>query len=104
VTEFSESVYRVTSKIPPGKVATYGSVARAIGKPKASHAVGQALKANPRPPNVVPCHRVVRSDGDVGGYSGRGGVAKKVRLLTAEGVRVESGRIDLGRFLFADLG
>ena len=102
MTEFSESVYKVTSKVPTGKVTTYGAIARAIGKPRASHAVGQALKANPHAPDVVPCHRVVMSDGDIGGYSGRRGVAKKVRLLKEEGVLVDSGRIDLSRFLFAD--
>jgi len=80
--EFSESVYRAASKVPAGRVTTYGSIARAIGKPKASHAVGQALKANPHPPEVVPCHRVIGEDGKLHGY--RWGKERKQQLLRLE--------------------
>lgn len=98
---FSDSVYAATSRIPMGKVTTYGAIAKAIGFPGAARAVGQALGANPNP-IVVPCHRVVRSDGVLGGYSGGEGPRTKAKLLSREGVVVSSGRVDLGKFLFAD--
>lgn len=97
---FSESVYAMTSLVPMGKVTTYGAIARALGLPRASRAVGQALGANPNP-IVVPCHRVVRSDGGLGGYSGGEGQATKASLLAREGVQVSSGTVDLAKFLFA---
>lgn len=98
---FSDSVYAMTSRIPPGKVSTYGAIAKAIGFPGAAQAVGQALGANPNP-IVVPCHRVVRMDGVLGGYSGGEGQVTKARLLAREGVRVAAGRVDLSRYLFSD--
>jgi methylated-DNA-[protein]-cysteine S-methyltransferase len=98
---FSDSVYGVTSRIPMGKVTTYGAIARAIGFPGAARAVGQALGANPNP-IVVPCHRVVRSDGLLGGYSGGEGPRTKAKLLAREGVTVTAGKVDLDEFLFAD--
>ena len=84
---FSDSVYELTSLIPRGKVTTYGALARALGSPHAGRATGNALGANPNP-IVVSCHRVVRSDGTLGGYSGRGGSRTKERLLEKEGVVV----------------
>ena len=66
---FSDSVYAMTSMVPMGRVTTYGAIAKAMGVPGAARAVGQALGANPNP-IVVPCHRVVRADGVLGGYSG----------------------------------
>jgi methylated-DNA-[protein]-cysteine S-methyltransferase len=96
---FSDSVYEMTSLIPMGKVATYGAIAKAIGFPGAAQAVGQALGAN-RNPIVVPCHRVVRADGRLGGYSGGEGPATKAKLLAREGVPVSAGRINLSRYLF----
>ncbi len=98
---FSDSVYAMTSMIPLGKVSTYGAIARAIGLPGAARAVGQALGANPNP-IVVPCHRVVRSDGALGGYSGGEGPRTKAKLLAREGVQVATGKVNLGRFLFSD--
>jgi methylated-DNA-[protein]-cysteine S-methyltransferase len=83
-TPFQRSVLQTARRIPPGTVWTYGQVARAIGKPKASRAVGQALGRNPIP-IVIPCHRVVASDGGLGGYSG-GGLESKRLLLRLEGV------------------
>ena len=97
---FSDSVYKLTSSIPKGKVTTYGALAKALGSPRAGRATGNALGANPNPIDVVPCHRVVRSDGTIGGYSGRGGSRTKERLLEKEGVVVVEGRVDLDRFLF----
>ena len=98
---FSDSVYAMTSKIPMGRVTTYGAIAKAIGFPGAARAVGQALGANPNP-IVVPCHRVVRSDGVLGGYSGGEGPITKAKLLSREGVKVTAGKVDLDKFLFAD--
>ena len=82
---FSEKVRTVVRKIPKGKVMTYGEVARRAGRPAASRSVGTLMKNNYDP--SVPCHRVIRSDGNVGEYN-RGGPAKKLSLLSAEGVRL----------------
>lgn len=80
-TEFQRRVYGTTRAIPWGKVATYGQIAKAIGKPNAQRAVGQALGRNPVA-IVIPCHRVVASDG-LGGFGG--GLAWKKKLLRLEG-------------------
>jgi O-6-methylguanine DNA methyltransferase len=84
VTFFQRSVLQAAQRIPAGTVWTYGQVARAIGKPRASRAVGQALGRNPMP-IVIPCHRVIASDGSLGGYSGGGGLDSKRLLLQLEG-------------------
>lgn len=84
LTPFQRSVLLMARRIPPGNVWTYGQVAQAIGRPKASRAVGQALGRNPMP-IVIPCHRVVASDGSLGGYSGSGGLTSKRLLLRLEG-------------------
>ena len=102
VSRFAARVYRLTSKVPAGKVTTYGAIARKMGRPKASRAVGAALRANPTP-IVVPCHRVVRKDGGLAGYGGAKGVGKKAELLRREGVSVKEGRVDLSKFLFSGL-
>jgi len=85
ITPFQRSVLEETSKVPRGQVATYSEIAKRIGKPKAVRAVGQALRRNPIP-IAVPCHRVISSDGTLGGYSGRMGDERKVTLLQIEGV------------------
>lgn len=90
VTPFQQSVLQTTRRIPPGTLWTYGQMARAIGKPQASQAVGQALGHNPIP-IVIPCHRVVASDGSLGGYSGGGGVESKRMLLALEGALPDLG-------------
>lgn len=82
LTPFQRRVLETTRDIRPGEVATYGQVARRIGRPRAARAVGNALARNPVAP-VVPCHRVVRSDGSLGGYTG--GVERKRKLLALEG-------------------
>ncbi|HEY7587527.1 MAG TPA: methylated-DNA--[protein]-cysteine S-methyltransferase [Thermoplasmata archaeon] len=82
-TEFERQVYEATRQIPFGEVATYGQIAKAIGKPKAQRAVGQALGRNPVGV-VIPCHRVVASDGGLGGFTG--GLRWKRKLLRHEGV------------------
>jgi len=82
-TEFEKKVYRAVSGIPKGEVRSYKWVAKAVGRPKAARAVGNALNKNPYAP-IVPCHRVVKSDGSIGGFSK--GVGAKKRLLKREGV------------------
>ena len=79
-TLFQKKVYEFVRKIPKGRVKTYASVARAIGHPAAARAVGNALKRNID--TAIPCHRVVRSDGKIGGYNGLMG--KKIVLLKKE--------------------
>lgn len=81
-TDFERSVYEAVRAIPFGKVATYGQIAKAIGRPNAQRAVGQALGKNPTS-IVIPCHRVVASHG-LGGFTG--GIAWKKKLLRLEGV------------------
>ena len=81
MTTFQEDVYAVVKKIPKGKVMTYKQVAEAMGHPRAARAVGTILKMNKDP--KVPCHRVIRSDGKLGGYNGFQG--KKIELLKKEG-------------------
>ena len=84
VTPFQRRVLEAARTVPRGTVATYRDIGRSIGKPGAARAVGQALGSNPVP-IVVPCHRVLASDGSLGGYSGRGGLRTKRRLLALEG-------------------
>jgi methylated-DNA-[protein]-cysteine S-methyltransferase len=80
---FTRSVLRATWRVPFGEVVTYGQIAARCGHPSASRATGNALGANPIP-IVVPCHRVVRAGGSLGGYTG--GLDRKVTLLRLEGV------------------
>lgn len=82
-TPFQRSVWRALAKLPPGQLITYGQLAREIGKPRATRAVGQAVGANPLP-ILVPCHRVIAGDGSLGGFTG--GVALKRKLLKIEGI------------------
>src|ERR1700687_649224 len=84
---FYQKVWKACAEIPKGEVRTYGWIARRIGKPKAARAVGQALGKNPFAPEI-PCHRVVGADGRLTGYSARGGVKAKRRMLVKEGVRL----------------
>ncbi|HEY42919.1 MAG TPA: methylated-DNA--[protein]-cysteine S-methyltransferase [Anaerolineae bacterium] len=84
LTDFQRAVLSAVMRVPRGEVITYGALARAIGRPKAARAVGRALGSNPIP-IVIPCHRVLASDGSLGGYSGRGGVRTKAELLRLEG-------------------
>ncbi|MBU2540397.1 MAG: MGMT family protein [Candidatus Omnitrophica bacterium] len=81
LTEFSKGVLRATYKIPLGQTRSYQWVASKIGRPKACRAVGAALKKNPYP-LLIPCHRVVRINGEIGGYSR--GIRKKKDLLAIE--------------------
>jgi methylated-DNA-[protein]-cysteine S-methyltransferase len=85
-----EDVYDLLRKIPSGKVSTYGDLAKALGNPSASRVIGSILAKNPNPIKV-PCHRVVMSDGKVGGYAY--GTARKKDLLEKEGLLVTNGII-----------
>ena len=82
-TKFKIKVWNYLKKIPKGKLRTYSQVAIAINKPFAVRAVANAIGKNPFPPKI-PCHRVVRSDGGLGGYSGNGGIKTKKILLKKE--------------------
>ena len=84
-TKFQLKVLSYLKKIPRGSVKTYSQVAKAIGKPLAVRAVANAIGKNPYPPKI-PCHRVIRSDGSLGGYSGKGGIKTKEMLLKKEGI------------------
>ena len=84
-TKFQLKVWNYLKKIPRGKVKTYSEVAKSIGKPLAVRAVANAIGKNPLPPQI-PCHRVIRSDGSLGGYSGKGGIKTKRLLLKKEGI------------------
>ena len=86
-TKFQIKVWKYLKKIPKGSVKSYKDVAIAINQPKAARAVANACAKNPYAPKI-PCHRVIRSDGSLGGYSGRGGVKKKVILLRSEKVQI----------------
>ena len=86
-TKFQLKVWKYLKKIPKGKVKTYKQVAIAINNPKSARAVANACAKNPYAPKI-PCHRVIRSDGSIGGYSGRGGIKKKLRLLRSEKVAI----------------
>ena len=81
-TRFQESVWQALLAVPYGKTVTYGDVARAIGRPRSSRPVGGAVGKNPLP-IIVPCHRVIGSDGSLTGFTG--GLDIKVRLLALEG-------------------
>ena len=94
MSQFSERVLKFTSKIPRGKVTTYSEIARALGKPNASRAVGNALARNEKP-DIIPCYRVVHSDGSVKGYSGKGGTGEKIRRLRKDAIEVKNGEINL---------
>jgi O-6-methylguanine DNA methyltransferase len=80
---FERKVYQILRKIPYGQIRTYQWVARRVGSPRASRAVGNALARNPLP-IIIPCHRVIRSDGSLGKFSASGGVRLKEKLLKLE--------------------
>ena len=86
-TKFQLKVWAYLRKIPQGSVKTYTQVAKAIGKPNAARAVANAIGKNPYAPKI-PCHRVIRSNGSLGGYSGKGGIKTKRFLLKKEGLKL----------------
>ncbi len=86
---FKEKVYSITKKIPKGRVSTYRDVAHALNC-RAYRAVGNALNKN-KHPIIIPCHRVVSSNGSIGGYSG--GIKNKIKLLKKEGIGIRNNKI-----------
>ena len=86
-TKFQLKVWEEIKKIPKGNVKTYKEIACILGKPNSSRAVANACAKNPLIIKI-PCHRVIRSDGTLGGYSGRGGIRQKLKLLRSEKVEI----------------
>jgi methylated-DNA-[protein]-cysteine S-methyltransferase len=93
---FNEKCYEILRKVPKGKVTTYKEIAKAL-KSKAYRAVGNAMNKNPYSPKV-PCHRVINSNGEVGGFAS--GTRKKTELLKKEGIEIKNNKIDLKRCLY----
>ena len=102
-TESAKRAYEMLRQVPPGRVTTYGALAKAIGKPKASRLMGAIMRGNPHAP-MVPCHRVVKSDGSIGGYSGSSpeNIKKKIERLESEGVKISDGRVENFDAVFFD--
>ena len=86
----ASDVYTLLRKVPKGKVTTYGDLAKALGYPRAARAIGRIMNANPDP-IIVPCHRVVASDGGIGGYAY--GTKVKKDILAEEGLSFDGDRI-----------
>ena len=86
-TSFQQMVWRELLKIKKGQLISYQELAKRIGRPKAARAVANAVGQNKLAP-IVPCHRVIRSDGSIGGYSAPGGIKTKIKLLKSEGVDI----------------
>ena len=96
----STKVYRKLLQVPKGKVTTYGELAKAVGLKNGQRVIGMIMKKNPFPV-IVPCHRVVNSDGKIGGYAY--GKRVKSRMLANEGIQIKDGKIidfDKDRFYF----
>jgi len=93
--KFSEKVLELTGKIPSCKVTTYSEIARALGNPKTSRAVGNALNKNQHP-EIIPCYRVVRNDGSVGGFAL--GPMEKIRRLKRDGIVIKKDKIELEKY------
>lgn len=96
---FDQSVYEYLRGVPRGKVVTYGMIAHAIGRPRASRQVGNALHRNPTPV-VIPCHRVVNRGGRLAPAFAFGGTEKQAELLREEGVEVKDGYVDLAKYIW----
>ena len=88
---YFEQVYEIVAQIPAGKIATYGQIATILCTPKNARIVGFAMRAVP-PQMELPCHRVVKSDGSLGGYFGSK-IEEKVEILKAEGILVKNSKI-----------
>jgi methylated-DNA-[protein]-cysteine S-methyltransferase len=95
--EFKERVFRIVKKMPKGRVSTYAEVGRALGT-RGFRAVGNALNKSPGIKKGVPCHRVVRSDGKVGGFAL--GTTRKIEMLKSEGIGIINGKVDLGKYFY----
>ncbi|HLD40506.1 MAG TPA: MGMT family protein [Candidatus Nanoarchaeia archaeon] len=100
--KLAEQVYQLCKQVPQGKVTTYREIAQALGI-KGYQAIGQVLRCNPYAP-IVPCHRVVKSDGSLGGFKGcvvGKEIIEKQMLLKKEGVEIKENKIDLQQFGFS---
>ncbi len=86
----SKQVYKKLINVPKGKVTTYSELAKAVGLKNGQRAIGQIMKKNPFPV-IIPCHRVVKSDGKIGGYAY--GSKVKTNMLTKEGIKIQDGKI-----------
>jgi len=91
---FKQKIYDLTKQIPPGKVATYGQLAALAGSPGAARAVGMCMKTNSHP-EIVPCYKVVASDGNLTGYSAGQGIITKKEKLSHDGVAFLGDKVDL---------
>ncbi len=117
--ETAKRAYALLRQVPRGRITTYGALAKAAGIPKAPRLIGAIMRSNPYAPEVrvlatpalnlcaasrkVPCHRVVKSDGSIGGFSGSGpkNIAKKISMLKEEGIVVKEGKVqDFERAFF----
>ena len=94
---FNQKVWNLCKKIPVGRVSTYKILAKSL-RTKAYRAVGNALRDNPHAP-LVPCHRIINSDGTIGGYKGKKNSKEKSRLLKKEGIKIVNKKVD-PRFIF----
>jgi len=98
--DFSQKVYALCQQIPKGRVTTYKIIAHALGS-RGYQAIGQVLKKNDQPEHI-PCYRVVKSDGSIGGYSGNDPrkITKKIKKLEADGITVKNGKVNLTKYLY----
>lgn len=99
MTEFCKKIYDAVSRIPKGRVASYGQIAAAAGSPRAARAVGNALHSNPFF-GEVPCHRVVHKNGALAPAFAFGGIKAQENMLAAEGVEVADGIVDMSVYCF----
>ena len=85
-----QQVYKKLTQVPQGKITTYGELSKAVGLKNGQRVIGQIMKKNPYPV-IIPCHRVVKSDGTVGGYAYGGDI--KTNMLQKEGIKIHDGKI-----------
>ena len=88
--KLEDKVYKKLLEVPPGKIITYGELAKAVGLKNGQRKIGQIMKNNPFP-IIIPCHRVVKSDGTIGGYAF--GIERKANMLSKEGIEISKGKI-----------
>ena len=86
----ANKVYKQLSKVPKGKVTTYGELAKAVGLKNGQRAIGRIMNKNPYPV-IIPCHRVIKSDGKIGGYAY--GEKSKTKMLDREGIKIQNGKV-----------
>lgn len=95
-------IYEEVKKIPKGKVASYGYIAKRLGRPRLSRVVGYALHVNPDP-DTIPCHRVVTKDGQVSKAFAFGGLNKQIELLEKEGIKLKDGKVDMSLYALKEV-